>query len=135
MTEEQENSARNIATVGFAKHMGIELLEATKERVRAQLVIGPELCTTGGIMHGGAVMAFADTVGAIGARLNLPEDSNGTTTTESKTNFLRGTPKGSTVIAEATPIKIGRRLSVWQTRISTTDDKLVALITQSQMVL
>jgi len=135
MTDEQVNSAKNIATVGFAKHMGIELIEATTERVRAKLVIGPELCTTGGIMHGGAVMAFADTVGAIGARLNLPEGSNGTTTTESKTNFLRGTPEGTTVIAEATPIKIGRRLSVWQTRISTSDDKLVALITQSQMVL
>lgn len=135
MNDEQTKNANNIATVGFAKLMGIELTEVTPERVCAKLEVGPDLCTTGGIMHGGAIMAFADTIGAIGARINLPEGASGTTTTESKTNFLRGTPAGSTVIAEATPIKIGRRLSVWQTRISTTDNKLVALITQSQMVL
>ncbi len=80
-------------------------------------------------------MAFADTVGAIGARLNLPEGAGGTTTTESKTNFLNGVPANSTVNAESTPVKIGRRLSVWQTRISTDEGKLVALVTQSQMVL
>lgn len=135
MDKDQNIQAQNIATVGFAKLMGIELIEVTPQRVRGQLKIGPDLCTTGGIMHGGAIMAFADTIGAIGARINLPEGANGTTTTESKTNFLSGVPVDTVVIAEATPVKIGRRLSVWQTRISTEEGKLVALITQSQMVL
>ena len=89
----------------------------------------------GGILHGGAIMAFADTLGAIGAFLNLPEGAQGTTTIESKTNFLSPAKEGSLVKAETTPVNIGRRLSVWQTRISREDGKAVALVTQTQLVL
>ena len=118
----------------FSKLMGVEVTEATKERVTATLVIRPDLCTAGHIMHGGAVMAFADAVGAIGAVLNLPE-GKGTTTIESKTNFLGAGPEGETVTAVATPVKIGGRLSVWKTRITRADGKDVALVTQTQLVL
>ena len=118
----------------FSKLMGVEVTEATKERVTATLVIRPDLCTAGHIMHGGAVMAFADAVGAIGAVLSLPE-GKGTTTIESKTNFLGAGPEGETVTAVATPVKIGVRLSVWQTRITRADGKDVALVTQTQLVL
>ena len=101
----------------------------------ATLLIRPELCTAGGILHGGAVMAFADALGAVGAFLTLPEGAKGTTTIESKTNFLGAAPEGATVRGEATPVKIGRTLSVWQTRIDTLDGRQVALVTQTQMVL
>lgn len=80
-------------------------------------------------------MAFADALGAIGAFLNLPEGAKGTTTIESKTNFLAAAPQGEKVTAIATPVSIGRRLSVWQTHITRSDGKAVALVTQTQMVL
>ncbi|SDX31038.1 uncharacterized domain 1-containing protein [Albimonas donghaensis] len=118
----------------FSKLMGVEVVEATRDKVTATLVIRPDLCTAGHIMHGGAVMAFADAVGAIGAVLNLPEGKS-TTTIESKTNFLGAGPEGETVTAVATPVKIGARLSVWQTRITRADGKDVALVTQTQLVL
>ncbi|OJU56250.1 MAG: phenylacetic acid degradation protein, partial [Alphaproteobacteria bacterium 62-8] len=92
-------------------------------------------CTAGHILHGGAIMAFADTLGATGAFLNLPEGAGGTTTIESKTNFIGAAREGTTVEAEALPIHIGRRSSVWQTRITRADGKLVAIVTQTQMVL
>ncbi|HEY4126044.1 MAG TPA: PaaI family thioesterase [Rhizomicrobium sp.] len=119
----------------FPKLMGVEILEASKERVRGRLVVRPDLCTAGNILHGGAVMAFADALGATGAFLSLPEGSGGTTTIESKTNFIGAAKEGTTVEAESTPIHIGRRSSVWQTRITRADGKLVALVTQTQMVL
>ena len=86
-------------------------------------------------MHGGAIMAFADALGAVGAVLNLPEGAKGTTTIESKTNFLGAAPQGELVSAVTTPVKVGRRLSVWQTLIRTADDRDVALVTQTQLVL
>ncbi len=119
----------------FPKLMGVEILEAGKARVRGRLVVRPDLCTAGNILHGGAVMAFADALGATGAFLNLPEGAGGTTTIESKTNFIGAAKEGTTVEAESTPIHIGRRSSVWQTRITRADGKLVALVTQTQMVL
>ena len=119
----------------FSKLMGIQITEATKEKVSGSLTVRPDLCTTNNIMHGGAMMAFADTMGAIAASLNLPEGANGTTTIESKTNFLRAAPEGSTITAETTPVNVGRRLSVWQTKLMREDGKPVAVITQSQMVL
>lgn len=119
----------------FPRLMGVEILEASKERVRGRLVVRPEVCTAGHILHGGAVMAFADALGATGAFLNLPEGSGGTTTIESKTNFIGAAKEGTTVEAESTPVHIGRRSSVWQTRITRADGKLVALVTQTQMVL
>ena len=118
----------------FPRLMGVDVLEAGKARVRAKLVVRPDLCTSGNILHGGAIMAFADTLGAIGAFLNLP-DGAGTTTMESKTNFIGAAKEGSTVLAETTPVHVGRRSSVWQTKITREDGKLVAIVTQTQMVL
>lgn len=118
----------------FPDLMGVEILERSKDRVRGRMTVRADLCTEGGILHGGAYMAFADTLGAIGAFLNLPEGA-GTTTIESKTNFLGRAEAGSTVMGEATPIHIGRRSSVWQTRITHPEGRLLALVTQTQMVL
>lgn len=118
----------------FPKLMGVEVLSAEKSRVTAQLLVRPDLCTSGLILHGGAIMAFADTLGAVGAFLNLP-DGAGTTTIESKTNFFSSAKEGETVAAESTPLHIGRRTSVWQTKITRPDGKLVALVTQTQLVL
>jgi uncharacterized protein (TIGR00369 family) len=121
--------------IPFAKTMGVEILEASPERVVGRLVVRPDLCTTGGTLHGGAVMAFADSLGAIGAYLSLPEGAKGTTTLESKTNFLGAAKAGTTVTAEATPVHSGKRTGVWQTRITGEDGKAVALVIQTQLVL
>jgi 1,4-dihydroxy-2-naphthoyl-CoA hydrolase len=126
----------NIADqIPFAKTMGVEITEATPERVVGRLVVRPDLCTGGAILHGGAIMAFADSLGAVGAFLSLPEGAVGTTTIESKTNFLDVAKAGVTVIGEATPVHKGNRTSVWQTRITREDGKVVALVIQTQMVL
>ena len=118
----------------FPRLMGVEVVAAEKDRVRAQILVRADLCTAGHIMHGGAIMAFADTLGAIGAVLNMPREAN-TTTIESKTNFLSAAREGTTVQAECTPIHVGRKTSVWQTRITREDGKLVAIVTQTQMIL
>jgi uncharacterized protein (TIGR00369 family) len=118
----------------FSDLMGIELVERTKEKVVGRMVVRDDLCTSGSILHGGAYMAFADTLGAIGAVMNLPQGA-GTTTLESKTNFFRGAPAGSTVTGTSTPLHVGRRSSVWQTRIENDEGKLMALVTQTQLVL
>jgi len=121
----------------FAKMMGIEVLEHSKDRVVGRLEVRTEVCTTGHILHGGAVMAFADTLGAIGAFETLPEGAKATTTVESKTNFLGAAKEGSVVWGESVPIKVGRTLGVWQTtmRLDDQNGKLVAMVTQSQLVL
>jgi len=112
--------------------MGVEVIEREKTRVVGKLVVREDLCTSGGILHGGAYMAFADALGAIGGVLNLAPGTR-TTTLESKTNFLRGAPVGTTVTGEATPLHIGRRSSVWQTRLTNDEGKLLALVIQTQM--
>ena len=117
----------------FSTLMGVEVVEASKTKVTGRMVVRPDLCTAGNILHGGAIMAFADALGAIGAFLNLEEGAR-TTTLESKTNFLGAAPEGVTVIGEATPAHIGKRTSVWHTRITREDGKAVALVTQTQMV-
>jgi len=118
----------------FSDLMGVELTVREKTRVVGRMVVRDDLCTAGGILHGGAYMAFADALGAVGGVLNLAPGAR-TTTLESKTNFFRGAPVGSTVTGEATPLHIGRRSSVWQTRITNDDGKLLALVTQTQLVL
>ena len=118
----------------FARLLGIEFLAASKERVSAAMLVRPELCTVSSMIHGGAVMAFADTLGAAGTVLNLPAGA-GTTTIESKTNFLAAAPAGQKLLGEATPVHIGRRTMVWQTRITLESGRAVALVTQTQMVL
>jgi 1,4-dihydroxy-2-naphthoyl-CoA hydrolase len=121
-------------TMPFAKLMGVQVLEASPEKIVGELTVRDDLCTAGGILHGGAAMAFADSLGAIGAFLSLPEGAAGTTTIESKTNFLGAAKAGVTVRGETTPIHRGKRTSVWQTRI-TAADKPVALVIQTQMAL
>lgn len=118
----------------LAKHLGIELIEASPERMVARLTVTEAVCTVGGILHGGAVMALADSAAATGAFLNLPRGA-GTTTIESKTNFLKAAPVGTTVTATAMPVHVGRRSSVWQTRVTDPAGKLVALVTQTQLVI
>jgi uncharacterized protein (TIGR00369 family) len=123
------------ATMPFARLMGIDVPQADKDQVTGTLTVRSDLCTAGHILHGGAIMAFADALGAIGGFLNLPEGAKGTTTIESKTNFLGPAPEGSVVTGVATPVKVGRTLSVWQTRVTGADGRDVALVTQTQMVL
>jgi uncharacterized protein (TIGR00369 family) len=118
----------------FAELMGIEFTEAAPERVVAEMMVREDLCTRPAVLHGGAIMAFADTLGGVGTFLNLP-DGAGTTTIESKTNFIAAAPVGTRLRAEATPLHRGRRTMVWQTRITTPEGRLVALVTQTQLVL
>lgn len=114
--------------------LGIELVEVTPDKVLATLTVRPDLCTTGSILHGGTIMAFADTLGAIGTVVNLPPGC-GTATIESKTNFVGGAAAGSVVTGESTPVHKGRTTQVWQTRVTGAGGKLVALVTQTQIVL
>ncbi len=119
----------------FAELKGVTFVEADRDRVVAKMLVRPDLCTLYKTVHGGAVMAFADSVGAAATVINLPEDAKGTTTIESKTNFIGGAKEGSTLVAITTPVHRGRRTQVWQTRLETEDGKLVAIVTQTQMVL
>ena len=114
--------------------MGITLVEVTPDKVLATMTVRPDLCTTGKILHGGSIMAFADTLGATATVANLPPGA-GTTTIESKTNFLRAAPVNTTIVGETTPLHRGRTTMVWQTRISGDDGKLIAVVIQTQMVL
>ena len=114
--------------------LGIQLVEVTPDKVLATLVVRPELCTTGKILHGGSIMAFADTLGAIGTVVNLPPGAS-TATIESKTNFIGGAGEGTTVTGECTPVHKGRTTQVWQTRVTDAEGKLVALVTQTQIVM
>jgi 1,4-dihydroxy-2-naphthoyl-CoA hydrolase len=118
----------------FAALLGIHFLSATAERLTAELLVRDELCTDPAVLHGGAIMAFADTLGACATALNLPEGA-GTTTIESKTNFLAPAPVGTKIIGECTAVHRGRRTMVWQTRITAETGRLIALVTQTQMVL
>jgi len=118
----------------FAELLGIEFVSASPDKIVAEMIVREDLCTRPEVLHGGAVMAFADTLGATGTILNLPEGA-GTTTIESKTNFVAPAPAGTRVIGEATPIHRGRRTMIWQTRVRTPEGRLVALVTQTQLVL
>lgn len=118
----------------LAKLMGIRLTAASPEKVTAEMLVRDELCTIPAILHGGAVMAFADTLGAYATNLNLPPGM-GTTTIESKTNFLAPAPVGTIVRGETTPIHRGKRTMVWQTRLTGEKGRLLAIVTQTQMVL
>jgi len=121
--------------IPFAAVLDIEVVSSTKERIEARMLVRPELCNPMAGLHGGAAMSLADTLGAMGASMNLPEGANGTTTLESKTNFIGPARSGETVVAVCTPLHIGRRTSIWQTKITTEAGKTVALVTQTQMVL
>jgi len=113
--------------------LGMQLVEATKDRVVAELVIRDDVRTVGGSLHGGTLMALADTVGATATVLNLPAGAT-TTTLESKTNFFAAGRTG-TVRAETTPLHRGKRTMVWQTRVTDESGRLLSLTIQTQMVL
>lgn len=119
----------------FSKLMGVTVTAASAQGVEGEITVRDDLCTAGGIMHGGAIMAFADALGAVGAVACLPEGAKGTTTIESKTNFLGAAPVGTLVKGRSVPLKTGRRMSVWQTTIDTADGKPVAVVIQTQLVL
>ena len=125
----------NLMKMPFAELKGVTFAAAELDRVVARMAVRADLCTANHTIHGGAVMAFADLVGAAATVINLPADAKGTTTIESKTNFIGGAKEGTTLIATATPVHRGRRTQVWQTRLETEDGKLVAVVTQTQMVL
>lgn len=118
----------------FPEALGMRFVEATPERVVAEITVRDDLCTVPGVMHGGAIMAFADTLGGTATALNLPPGA-GTTTIESKTNFFAPARTGETVRGECTPLHRGKRTMVWQTRVTAPDGRLLALVTQTQMVL
>jgi uncharacterized protein (TIGR00369 family) len=118
----------------FPDLLGVRFLEITPERVTASLAVRPDLCTVGGILHGGAMMAFADTLGAGGTIVNLPAGSR-TTTIESKTNFIAAAPAGSWIVGDSSPLHRGKTTMVWQTHINTETGKLLALVTQTQLVI
>ncbi|MGB3475736.1 MAG: PaaI family thioesterase [Mycobacterium sp.] len=122
-----------VANMPFAAALEIEIAELSPQEVRATMAWAPERCTTGGILHGGALMAFADTAGAVCAVVNLPQGAS-TSTIESKTNFFRAVRDGA-VTATSIPLHVGRTTIVVQTDLSDDNGKMVARVTQTQAVL
>lgn len=118
----------------FASLLGVELISAAADRLVCEMAVREDLCTTPAVAHGGAIMAFADTLGALATLARLPAGAR-TTTIESKTNFIGAAPAGMRITGETTPVHHGRRTMVWQTRVTTSEGKLVALVTQTQLVL
>src|SRR5258706_13891981 len=114
--------------------LGVRLVSVDAERVGGEFDVKPQLCTTGGVLHGGAHMAFADTLGAVGTILNLPAGSR-TTTTDSSTKFMAAAKVDTTVTGESVALHRGRTTMVWQTSIRRADGKLCALVTQTQLVI
>ncbi|MDM0070881.1 PaaI family thioesterase [Variovorax sp. J31P207] len=118
----------------FPGLMGVRLVTLEPERVVAELPVRADLCTAGGILHGGAYMAFADTLGAVGTIINLPQGKR-TTTTDSSTKFIGGARVDTTVVGESVALHRGRTTMVWQTTIRSAEGKLCAVVTQTQLVL
>ncbi len=132
MTELVEVLRQN--TPPFVKLLGIELVSATFDRIEARLTVRDDMGNGSGITHGGVYMSFADYLGAIGTVANLPKGAS-TTTMESKTNFFRPAKSGDVITGVSTPMHKGRRTMVWQTRLINEDGKLLAVITQTQLVI
>ena len=118
----------------FSKLMGLTVVSVAPDCVKGELAVREDLCTRPAVLHGGAVMAFADTIGAVATVTNL-KDGETTTTIESKTNFFAAIPAGDVAKAECTPLHRGRTTMVWQTRITRGDGRLAAVVTQTQLVL
>ncbi|MGD9935747.1 MAG: PaaI family thioesterase [Dehalococcoidia bacterium] len=133
MSEAAADVQRRIAEF-FPGTIGVRITEALPERVVAEIDVTRGLCTVPGVMHGGAVMALADTLGGVATTLNL-QPGFGTTTIESKTNFFAPGVEGTTVTAECVPLHRGRRTMVWETRVLGADGRLLAKVTQTQMVI
>ncbi|WP_411820664.1 PaaI family thioesterase [Hyphococcus formosus] len=133
MSEENLADTFNKMNAPFAKTMGVRMTLVTKSRVEGELDVTEENCTIPPTLHGGAIMAFADNMGGIGAFMNMPEGAI-TTTIESKTNFLRAIPVGQVAKGVSTPVNIGRTLQVWKTEVFREDGKLAAVVTQTQII-
>ena len=118
----------------FPGLMGVKLTEVALDRVVAEMTVRPDLCTGGGILHGGAYMAFADTLGAVGTVVNLASGKR-TTTTDSSTKFIAGAKVGTVVTGESIALHRGRTTHVWQTTIRNDAGKLCAVVTQTQLVI
>jgi 1,4-dihydroxy-2-naphthoyl-CoA hydrolase len=118
----------------FPGLMGVRLLTLAPDRVVAEMDVRPDLCTAGGVLHGGAYMAFADTLGAVGTIANLAAGKR-TTTTDSSTKFIAGARVNTTVTGESVALHRGRTTMVWQTFIRNADGKLCAVVSQTQLVL
>lgn len=118
----------------FPGLIGVEILEAGPDKIVARMQVRANLCTAGNVLHGGAYMAFADTVGAVGTIVNLPPNAR-TTTIESKSNFMGSAPVNTYVTAESIALHKGKSTQVWQTSIRSESGKLCAVITQTQMIL
>jgi uncharacterized protein (TIGR00369 family) len=118
----------------FPGLMGMEIVEAGPDQIVGKLMVRPDLCTVGGTLHGGAYMTFADTLGAIATVVNIDPKAR-TTTLESKTNFLGSAPAGTVVTGTSTPLHKGRSTQVWTTRITGSDGRLLAVVTQTQMII
>lgn len=136
MEHEEERRLRAIAEdqPAFARYLGMRLISATRDRVEAELLVRDELANRNGVLHGGAIMAFADNLGGTASFLNLPKGA-GTTTIESKTNFFRAIRIGETARGVTTPLHRGRTTMVWQTTVFQSDGKPAAVVTQTQLVL
>jgi uncharacterized protein (TIGR00369 family) len=119
----------------FADFMGMKITHVSPEKITAELTVTKNLTNRNGVMHGGAIMAFADNLGGTGATANLPPSGGSTATIESKTNFFAGIPEGDIARAECTPLHRGRTTTVWQTRITRGDGKLAAIVTQTQLMM
>ena len=118
----------------FAKTLGLEVVSSSKEEVRARLAWAAELCTAGGVLHGGAIMGLADSAAATCAFLNLPDGASGTATIQSSTNFLRAVREGA-VEAVSRPVHVGRSVIVVETDVLDSVGRLAARVIQSQAVL
>ncbi len=114
--------------------LGMRIVEIAPERVVGELLVRPDLCTTGGVLHGGAYMAFADTLGAVGTIINMPQGRR-TTTTDSSTKFIGAARVDTTVTGECVALHRGRTTMVWQTSIRSSEGKLCAVVTQTQLLL
>ena len=134
MTKDNQADFYNEHNAPFAKLMGVTLTKVEKTRLEGELKVAKEHCTIPDILHGGAIMAFADNMGGVGAFMNLPEGAT-TTTIESKTTCLRAVPIGQTAKAVTTPVNIGRTLQIWKTELFREDGKLAAVVTQTQLII
>jgi 1,4-dihydroxy-2-naphthoyl-CoA hydrolase len=114
--------------------LGMTLTEVSANRIAATLLVRRDLCTTGDVLHGGTIMAFADTLGAVGTILNLPSGAR-TATVESSTKFVGPARLGDTVTGECTSFHRGRTTMVWQTLVKSGAGKLCAIVTQTQLVI
>lgn len=135
MDIEAQRLATMAKMVPFSGHLGFEVKRSSRDGVVVEVVLRAEYCTVGDTAHGGFLMTLADFAGAIGAIEVLPEGGKATTTIESKTNMVGAAAVGSVLRATATPVHVGRRTSVWSTRVETTAGKLISVTMQTQMVL